>query len=180
MPRLETVRLLLRPPEFRDVPAIATWVGDWDVAKNLASVPHPYREADAHEFVARSVEKLAHGEGYCFAIERKADGVFMGACGLQLKNGLFELGYWLGKPFWRLGYATEAAKRVVSFAFRELKATSVRAGWFEDNPASGRVLQKLGCRPDGAVPRGSLARGQEVTCHLMALTREEFGRKRAA
>ena len=85
-----------------------------------------------------------------------------------------------GQPFWRLGYATEAAKRVVSFAFRELKATSVRAGWFEDNPASGRVLQKLGCRPDGAVPRGSLARGQEVTCHLMALTREEFGRKRAA
>ena len=180
MPRLETERLLLRPPEFRDVPAIATWIGDWDVAKNLASVPHPYREEDAREFVARSVEKLAHGEGYCFAIERKLDNVFMGTCGLHLEDGLFELGYWLGKPFWRQGYATEAAKKVVSFAFRELKATSLWAGWFCDNPASGRVLQKLGFRPDGAAPRGSLARGHEVTCHRTTLTREEFGRKRAA
>jgi RimJ/RimL family protein N-acetyltransferase len=180
MPRLETDRLLLRPPEFRDVPAIATWAGDWDVAKNLACMPHPYREEDAREFVARAVEKLATGEGYCFAIERKRDGVFMGACGLHLKDGQFELGYWLGKPFWRMGYATEAAKRVVSFAFRDLKATSLWAGWFEDNPASGRVLQKLGCRPDGEAPRGSLARGSEVACRLMTLTREDFGRKRAA
>ena len=61
-----------------------------------------------------SVEKLATGEGYCFAVTRKQDGVFMGACGLQLKDGRFELGYWLGKPFWRQGYATEAAKKVVS------------------------------------------------------------------
>ena len=83
MPRLETDRLLLRPPEFRDVPAITTWIGDWDVAKNLASVPHPYREQDAREFVARTIRRHATGEGYCFAIERKQDGVFMGACGLQ-------------------------------------------------------------------------------------------------
>ncbi|MGA7674817.1 MAG: GNAT family N-acetyltransferase [Rhizomicrobium sp.] len=178
MPRLETERLLLRPPEFRDVGAIVTWIGDYDVAKNLASVPHPYREDDAREFVARVLEKLAAGEGFCFAVTRKLDGVFMGCCGLQLKDGQFELGYWLGKPFWRQGYATEAAKRVVSFAFRDLKATSVWAGWFHDNPASGRVLEKLGGRHEGTAPRVSLARGQEVACHLMALTREEFGRKR--
>ncbi|MGC9952940.1 MAG: GNAT family N-acetyltransferase [Rhizomicrobium sp.] len=180
MPRLETERLLLRPPEFRDVPAITTWIGDWDVAKNLASVPHPYREEDAREFVSRAVHKRAAGEGHCFAIERKEDGVFMGACGLLLKDGRFELGYWLGKPFWRQGYATEAARKVVSFAFHDLKAASIWAGWFHDNPASGRVLQKLGCRHDGAEPRKCLARGHEVTCNLMALTREEFGRKRAA
>ena len=180
MPRLVTDRLLLRPPEFRDVPEIATWIGDWDVAKNLASVPHPYSEDDAREFITRAVEKRALGEGFYFAVTRKEDGVFMGCCGLQLKDGRFELGYWLGKPFWRQGYATEAAKRVVSFAFHDLKATDVWAGWFEDNPASGRVLQKLGCRPDGEAPRGSLARGSEVACRLMTLTREDFGRKRAA
>ncbi|MDE2164037.1 MAG: GNAT family N-acetyltransferase [Alphaproteobacteria bacterium] len=180
MPRLETERLLLRPPEFRDVPAITTWIGDWDVAKNLASVPHPYREDDAHEFVALATEKFAKGEGYCFSVTRKQDGVFMGNCGLNLKDGKFELGYWLGKPFWRQGYATEAAKKVISFAFHDLKAVSIWAGWFHDNPASGRVLQKLGCRHDGAAPRNSMARGHEVYCHLMALTREEFGRKKAA
>ncbi len=180
MPRLETERLLLRPPEFRDVPAITTWIGDWDVAKNLASVPHPYREDDAREFVALTAEKFAKGEGYCFAVTRKQDGVFMGNCGLHLKDGQFELGYWLGKPFWQQGYATEAAKKVVSFAFHDLKAVSIWAGWYHDNPASGRVLHKLGCRHDGAEPRYSLARGHEVYCHRMALTREAFGRKKAA
>jgi RimJ/RimL family protein N-acetyltransferase len=179
MPGLESERLLLRPPEFRDVPAITTWIGDFDVAKNLASVPHPYREEDAREFVSRSVMTRARGEGFCFVIERKADGVFMGCCGLTLKGGRFELGYWLGKPFWGEGYATEAAKKVVSFAFRELRAEGLWAGWFHDNPASGRVLEKLGARPDGSEPRGSLARGHTVLCHMVTLTREHFGRKKA-
>ena len=162
MPRLETERLLLRPPEFRDVEAIATWIGDYDVAKNLASVPHPYREDDAREFVARVVKQHATGEGFCFAVTRKQDGVFMGCCGLRLKDGRFELGYWLGKPFWGLGYATEAAKKVLSFAFRDLKVASVGASWFHDNPASGRVLEKLGGRQEGTEPLRSLARGHEV------------------
>ena len=180
MSSLESERLLLRPPEFRDVPAITTWIGDWDVAKNLSSVPHPYREDDAREFVSRMVMQKARGEAFCFAIMRKTDDVFMGCCGLTLKDGRFELGYWLGKPFWGQGYATEAAKKVVSFAFRELKAESLWAGWFHDNPASGRVLEKLGGRPDGAEPRNSLARGHKVYCHMVALTREQFGRKKAA
>ena len=179
MPGLETERLLLRPPEFRDVPAITSWIGDWDVAKNLASVPHPYREADAHAFVALAAQKRATGEGFCFSIARKNDGVFLGACGLNLKDGRFELGYWLGKPFWGRGYATEAARKVLSFAFHDLKAASVWAGWFHDNPASGRVLEKLGCSHDGAQPRTSLARGHQVYCHMVTLTRENFGRKKA-
>ena len=106
--------------------------------------------------------------------------MFLGSCGLHLKDGRFELGYWLGKPFWGQGYATEAAKKLVSFAFHDLKATSLWAGWYHDNPASGRVLEKLGCRPDGVEPRHSLARGHAVYCHMVALTREQFGRKRAA
>ncbi len=180
MPSLETERLLLRPPDFCDVPAVASLIGGWDVAKNLANVPHPYRESDAREFVSRTQMMSASGESFCFAILRKADDVFMGCSGLNLKDGRFELGYWLGKPYWGQGYATEAAKKVVSFAFRDLKATSLLAGWFHDNPASGRVLEKLGGRPDGAEPRHSLARGHSVYCNMMALTREQFGRKKAA
>ena len=180
MPRLETERLLLRPPDFRDIPSITTWIGDYDVARNLASVPHPFREDDARAFVGKAAEALAKGEGYSFAIVRKEGNVFMGGVGLRLKDGRYEMGYWLGKPFWGLGYATEAARRVVAFAFHDLKAEHVWAGWFHDNPASGRVLEKLGGRPDGAEPRNCLARGHAVYCNRMALTREEFGRKRAA
>jgi RimJ/RimL family protein N-acetyltransferase len=180
MPRLETERLLLRPPEFRDVSAITTWIGDFDVAKNLANAPHPYRESDAHAFVARVTDSLAKGEGYCFAVVRKEAMAFMGCCGLRLEGGRYELGYWLGKPFWNQGYATEAVKRVVAFAFHDLKAMNLWAGWFHDNPASGRVLEKIGFRPDGAEARASLARGHAVYCHMMMLTRENFGRKKAA
>jgi [ribosomal protein S5]-alanine N-acetyltransferase len=178
MPRLETERLLLRPPEYSDVPAMAALIGDYDVAKNLASVPHPYSEDDGRAFVSRTAEARAKGEGYCFAILRKEDLAFMGCCGLHLKDGRYELGYWLGKPFWNQGYATEAARKLASFAFHDLKAEGVWAGWFDDNPASGRVLEKLGARPDGAVPRASLARGHDVACHMMTLTREDFGRKK--
>ena len=178
MPRLETERLLLRPPEYSDVPAMAVLLGDYDVAKNLASVPHPYGEDDARTFVTRTAEARAKGEGYCFAILRKEDLAFVGCCGLHLKGGRYELGYWLGKPFWNRGYATEAARKLASFAFHDLKAEGVWAGWFHDNPASGRVLEKLGARPDGEVPRASLARGQDVPCHMVTLTREDFGRKK--
>ncbi|MDE2183885.1 MAG: GNAT family N-acetyltransferase [Alphaproteobacteria bacterium] len=180
MPRLETGRLLLRPPDAGDVSSITAWIGDYDVAKNLASAPHPYREDDAKAFIERMAERLAKGEGYCFSIVRKADNVFMGNCGLNLSEGRCELGYWLGKPFWGQGYATEAARKVLSFAFHDLKAESVWAGWFHDNPASGRVLEKLGARLDGFEPRTSVARGHAVACHIVTLTRAQFGRKRAA
>ena len=70
----------------------------------------------------------------------------MGGCGLHTHNGELELGYWYGKPYWKMGYATEAARRVLEFAFDELKAPAVWAGWFHDNPNSGHVLGKLASR----------------------------------
>ncbi len=104
----------------------------------------------------------------------------MGCVGLHLKNGSFELGYWLGKAFWGLGYAPEAAGRLLRFAFDELGVASVWAGYFFDNPASGRVLQKLGFCPSGSVMRYSAARGQSVLCRGTTLTSSEFRRKKAA
>src|ERR1700754_2539273 len=104
----------------------------------------------------------------------------MGGCGLHLSNGAFELGYWYGKPYWRQGYATEAARRVLDFAFAELDAPSVWAGWFHDNPRSGNVLAKLGFRPKGFEKRGCMSRGHEVGCHIVTLARDALVRGRAA
>jgi RimJ/RimL family protein N-acetyltransferase len=179
MTRLETDRLLLRPVELRDAPAITRWIGDYDVAKNLATAPHPYGEDDARAFIARVTDGLAKREGWCFAIVRKEDFQFIGCCGVRLKDGRYELGYWLGKPFWNRGYCTEAVRQLLGFAFRDLGAESVQAGWLHDNPSSGHVLEKLGFLPGGAEARTSLARGCEVHCHLSTLTREDFQRKRA-
>jgi [ribosomal protein S5]-alanine N-acetyltransferase len=174
---LETERLLLRPPEAADVAAMLPLIGEYGVAKNLSRVPHPYREEQALEFLARVSEQRAAGTDYNFAIMRKVDGDYMGGCGVHLRDGAFEIGYWLGMPYWRQGYATEAARGLAAFAFRDLKATRLIAGWFHDNLASGHVLEKVGFVPDGAEQRDCLARGHAVYCHMVTLDRDTYGKQ---
>ncbi|HXS07363.1 MAG TPA: GNAT family N-acetyltransferase [Rhizomicrobium sp.] len=175
---LESERLILRPPRPTDIQAMTVWLGDFSVSRNLAKVPHPYSEGDAEEFVNRNAR---HGDGHHnFVIARKADGIFLGGIGLNLGDTGYEFGYWLGKPFWGQGFASEAARGLVKFAFDRLDAPTVWAGWFHDNPASGNVLMKLGARHNGSRMRDCLARGHKVLCHEMLLTREAFLLKKAA
>jgi RimJ/RimL family protein N-acetyltransferase len=153
---------------------MAVWLSDYDVSKMTSRIPHPYGEADAEAFVAAGKDG-----NHIFVIQRKTDGLFMGMTGLHPADG-YEFGYWLGKPFWGLGYATEAAARLVQFAFEQLGQGFVQAGWFHDNPASGHVLAKLGARHNGSKMRDCRARGVPVLCHEMLLTRADFLRKQAA
>jgi RimJ/RimL family protein N-acetyltransferase len=175
---LDSDRLILRPPRPSDIPAMTVWLGDYDVTKKLARVPHPYGESDAEDFVA--LRSCPGKDQYCFTILRKEDGLFLGGISLHSQPQGWELGYWLGKPFWGSGYASEAARRTVLFAFEMLGAPHVWAGWFHDNPASGHVLVKLGMRHNGSRMRDSRARGAAVLCHEMLLTRADFLRKQAA
>ena len=89
---------------------MAVWLGDFDVSRMLARVPHPYSEEDAEDFLAREP-----GDEQVYAIERKGDGLFLGTIGFNPAEG-YEFGYWLGKPFWGLGYATEALKAAQQLA----------------------------------------------------------------
>ena len=175
---LESERLILRPPRPADIQAMAVWLGDLAVSRNLARVPHPYSEADAEDFVAT---RGRHSDGhYSFTILRKEDGLFLGGIGMHLEEAGYEFGYWLGRPFWGVGYASEAARGLAQFAFERLDVPSVWAGWFHDNPASGHVLAKLGARHNGSRMRDCAARGVKVLCHEMLLTREAFLLKKAA
>ena len=171
---LESQRLILRPYRPSDIEALAVWLGDYDVSRMLARIPHPYSEGDAEAFIAREPS-----EEQVFAIERKEDGVFLGAIGINPAAD-HEFGYWLGKPYWGFGYATEAVSRLVVHAFDAFGVEAVRAGFFADNPASGHVLSKLGARHNGSRMRFCQARGREVLCHDMLLTRADFLRKQAA
>lgn len=174
---LESERLILRPPGPGDIESMAVWLGDFEVARMMARVPHPYGEDDAEDFLAMPPDGR-----HVFVIARKADGLFLGMTGLHpdTDGAGHEFGYWLGKPFWGQGYATEAAHRLVAYAFTELGLATVHAGWFADNPASGHVLSKLGARHNGSWMRPSRARGTAVLCHDMLLTRADFLRKQAA
>ncbi len=168
-----TDRLLLRPGYLEDAAALAQGIGDPAVARNLATVPLPYGEADAREWLAQTP-----GDGDMrFLIHARTHGRLrlVGGIGLHWReddggfgDGLahHELGYWIARPYWGLGFATEAGRAVMQIA-RAVGLSNVRAGHFADNPASGAVLRKLGFRPTGrTAPRRSLARDGEVTCVL--------------
>src|SRR4051812_17528676 len=110
---LESERLILRPPRVSDIQSITAWLGDYDVARMTSRAPHPYGEEDAEAFVAS-------GEPHRFAITRRGDGLFLGLAGLHAEDSC-EFGYWLGRPFWGFGYGTEAAQRLVRYAFKVLE-----------------------------------------------------------
>ena len=177
---LESKRLLLRPPSLGDVADIASLIGDWDVAKNLSRAPFPYLPEHALDFIRRQEDGRARATDFAFAVTRREDGALIGMCGVHLREEGFELGYWLGKPYWKKGYATEATAEVLAFSFRNLRAETVEAGWFHDNPASGRVLEKLGFRRVGSSPKPCVARGEAVLCNLVAMSRAAFGQRNAA
>ncbi len=150
---LRTPRLTLRPLMIEDAPRVAMFVGDFEVSKMLAKAPHPTSEAHARAFIAGGAV------GQALAVVH-ANGV-IGVVGLHDNgNGGADFGYWLGKPFWGRGFATEAGRAVIAEARRQCGDNAViTAQRFSDNPASGRVLIKLGFVATGESEGMSLARG---------------------
>ena len=150
-PSLETARLLLRPFALTDAAAVRHLAGDPEIAATTLNVPHPYEDGMAEKWIATHQERFEKGELVNFAITLRADEILVGAIGLHLTppHGRAELGYWIGKPFWGQGYCTEAAEAVVRYGFEVTGLNRIEAHHFTRNPASGRVLQKLGMRHEG-------------------------------
>jgi len=167
-PDLWTERLLLRRPDDRDIDAIVSVVGDWDVARRLARVPHPYDAADARFFL----EHVVPAE-WVWAITLQGSDGLVGTIGLTPEEGAHtaELGYWLSPAHWGNGITTEAAKAVLSFGFETLGLPVITSGYFDDNPVSGQVLRKLGFVETGRTLRPCLAAGGEVASVRMHLPR---------
>jgi ribosomal-protein-alanine N-acetyltransferase len=160
-PTLETDRLLLRPFRQEDAAAVAALAGNWDVARMLSRVPHPYSREMAEQWIASHAGLSESGAEYIFCIE--CDGEVAGSVGLQRsREGVYELGYWLGEQWWGRGFATEAARRVVRYALEDLGARGLVSGHLADNPASGRVLEKCGFRYIRDSMQHSVARGGEA------------------
>ena len=166
-PDLATERLSLRRPNDDDADAIINVVGDWEVARRLARVPHPYGPADARFFL----ERIVPAE-WVWAITLRGSDTLLGAIGLTPEEGAdtAELGYWLSPAHWGQGIATEAARAVVSFGFESLGLPLLTSGYFEDNPASGQVLKKLAFVETGRVMRPCLAVGSHVPSIRMELS----------
>ena len=165
--RIDTPRLRLRTPRAQDADRIAALVGDFEVSRTLARVPHPYGRGDADAFLASTADWPPQVKP--MAVELPSDGL-IGMLGFQYEPGVpwAEIGYWFGRPWWGRGLATEAVTGALAWAGGRWGRRVVLAGHFVDNPASGRVLEKAGFLYTGAVEeRLSLARGGAVRTRMM-------------
>ena len=141
---LTTPRLLLRDGTPDDAEELAAAVGHWDVARMLERLPWPYGVADARWWLAQP-KPADRPEPL---IVRRDTGAILGCVGIMQKEAV-ELGYWLTPAAWGRGFATEAAGAMVAHGRDTLRLERIASGHFVDNPASGRVLAKVGFRPTG-------------------------------
>jgi len=174
-----TARLLLRPGFTEDAPALAMAIADETIVRNLANAPWPFRMRDAEAFLARPVDPVLPS---LLILERTSGAPqLVGACGLgRRSSGAVEMGYWVARPYWDRGFATEACTALIDIA-RTLGLRSLEASHFVDNPRSARVLEKLGFDSLGIIaPRLSCARGTEMPARLMRLDLAACGAELAA
>jgi RimJ/RimL family protein N-acetyltransferase len=152
MHTLTTERLVLRAFAPADAPLVEALAGEVEVAQTT-NLPHPYPPGAAVEWIEAGQHAAAQGQRYPFAIVRHADGALLGGITLWLtsEHQRGELGYWVGRPYWGQGYATEAAARVVAYAFEELGLRRVTAQALRYNRASTRVMEKVGMLHEGTL-----------------------------
>ena len=145
--RIETQRLTLRPPQLQDAAEVQRLAGDFRIADVTRSVPHPYPEELAQQWIERCAQDWASGAAASFVITESASGQLVGSMSLQnIIRGEAEVGYWIGVPYWSRGYASEACNALVDFAFQHLRLRRLHASHLARNPQSGRVLFKAGFR----------------------------------
>ena len=167
---IRTERLVLRFPLMSDAPTLVKLLSEPSVSRNIPRISYPYRRKDAIKWLRR-VRKprfnASFGRGYDFMVEMR--GEVVGCCHLSwnLKERRAFFGYWVGKPYRGQGVATEAARRLVNFAFARLGAERVWAMAFADNLASRRVLTKAGLRQEALLRRNAFFHGRwrEDACY---------------
>jgi ribosomal-protein-alanine N-acetyltransferase len=171
-PTLETERLRLSPYTENDIPELLPLVGAREVAATTLRIAHPYTERDARGFLelAKEPDKL------WLAITLRADGRQIGGIGLRLEQQQqhAELGYWLGVAYWGQGYATEASREMLRYGFEDLGLHRIFASHFKHNPASGRILKKIGMQYEGCLREHLLKWGKFVDSELYGMLRREW------
>jgi ribosomal-protein-alanine N-acetyltransferase len=171
-PTLQTERLRIRPYSEADIPELVRLIGTREVAATTLRIAHPYSEQDARAFLelAKEPDKL------WLAVTLRADGRQIGGIGLrvELQHQHAELGYWLGVSYWSQGYATEAAREVLRYGFEDLALHRIFASHFKQNPASGKILKKIGMRHEGSQREHLRKWDQFVDSELYGILRREW------
>ena len=152
-PILETPRLWLRPFTLEDAPTVQALAGAREIAAVTGHVPHPYEDGMAEQWISGHPRAWEEGKAAVFAIVLRESDSLVGAMDMGISAHFHhaELGYWIGVPFWGQGFATEAARATVGFGFEKLGLHRIHASHLACNPASGRVMEKIGMQYEGCL-----------------------------
>ena len=159
---LRTARLVLRPLERSHLDSMLSLISAREVAATTLRIPHPYTREDAEQYFKAMEAEIGKGNMLRLSVFIAASGEgdeggeygeYCGSMGLHIERDheRAEIGYWIGVPYWGRGYASEAARAVVDYGFRELGLNRVYATVFAGNTASRRVAEKAGMRYEGCM-----------------------------
>lgn len=173
---ITTKRLKLRQFDLSDAIEVQRLAGEFEIADTTLLIPHPYEDGLAEEWIKSHEEKIASGAEFIFAIVRCDRDHLVGSIGLKINTDHenAELGYWIGKPHWNLGFATEAAEAILRFGFGELKLERIHAHYLARNPASGKVMQKLGMQREGRLRNHVRKWGKLEDMEMYGILKSEF------
>jgi len=175
-PTVKTDRLILRPYTLEDALELQGLIGDFAIANTTARVPHPYEDGMAEEYISRRQKSYESGKSIHFAIVNKEKAIFMGGIALTIdkEHEKAEIGYWVGKPYWNQGYCTEAARTVMKYGFEVLGLNRISSKHFTRNPASGRVMQKIGMKHEGTLNQDFKKWGKFESHECYGILRSEY------
>lgn len=179
LPTLKTNRLVLRPFTLDDAPLVQKYAGDKAIARMTANIPHPYEDGLAEEWIAAHQDAFEKRKDLTLAAALDAGKTLVGAISLHSNeiHRYAELGYWIGKPYWNQGYCTEAAKEIVRYGFECMNLNRIQARHMTHNPASGRVMEKIGMKKEGVLRQSFFRFGDFNDYAIWSILREEFSEK---
>ena len=170
-PERITKRLILRGFRVSDATQVQILAGAREVAKSTLNIPHPYEDGMAETWIDTHEAEFEAGKSVIFAICMKDSGDLVGAVGLNIseQHQHAELGYWIAESQWGQGLASEAAREMLAYGFGDIKLNRIHAHHFTDNPASGRVMQKIGLEFEGRLKQHVIKWGDYKDVDLYGL-----------
>ena len=176
LPTITMNRINLRPFTMDDSSEVQTLAGDEYVAKTTLYIPHPYEDGEAEKWIKTHEEECWKGRALTLAVEDKESRKLMGAITLGMNKAYDhgEIAYWVGKPYMNKGYCTEAAKGLIQYGFEELNLHRIYARYMDNNPASGKVMEKLGMKYEGVLREHVKKWGKYYDLYHYGILRHEF------
>ena len=176
LPRLETERLVLRPYSLTDAYDVQRMCGDAAIADTTLAIPHPYPDGAAQQWISTHAESFQQSKEVTLAITLKPTGMLVGSMALMVNSNhrRGELGYMIAKEHWNHGYCTEAARAMMRYGFATVGLNRIQAMHFPRNPASGKVMRKLGMIREGLLRQYVSNRGTPEDVEMYSMLRTKF------